>query len=106
MRFFARQLMIGAWQAMRYRSGAHYDPWVATDAGSIFLLSVDDDHKAAFEARLTELVATGLPEAGDIPEPRWQHCPMARVNGFGEIGVWTPIEPKRFGGWYVDVRVS
>ncbi|NVO14044.1 MAG: hypothetical protein HXX10_08410 [Rhodoplanes sp.] len=104
VRFFARQHMVGGWQAMRWRAGAHYDPWVATEAGSIFLLAVEQADKDAFAARLSALVADGLPEAGVTGEPRWRHCPMARVNGYGEISLWKPVEPKKLGDWFVDIE--
>ncbi|MEZ5785679.1 MAG: hypothetical protein R3D62_04150 [Xanthobacteraceae bacterium] len=106
VRFFARQRMVGGWQAMRWRAGAHYDPWVATEAGSIFLLAVEQADKEAFAARLSAFVADGLPEAGVTGEPRWRHCPMARANGYGEISLWEPVKTKKFGDWYADIDIE
>lgn len=103
--FFARQRLIGGWQAMRFPvTTGHYDPWVATDPGAVFLLSVDEADEARFKDKLEALLLSGLPEADDIAEPRWDHCPLARVNGFGQISLWRPIERKRLGDWFVDVE--
>jgi hypothetical protein len=104
-RFFARQRLVGGWQAMRFRrSKDHYDPWVATDPGAVFSISVGKTVEADFKNKLKELLLSGLPEADEVMEPRWNHCPLARVNGFGEISLWRPSKVYGFGDWFIDVE--
>ncbi len=95
-RFFAMQRLSGGiYQHHRFRKdAAFYYPWILTEAGSAFVLRVDD--RDAAEAALTEWLEKGLP----IPEPvrefycippeegeQWKHCPFIPQNGFGEIAV-------------------
>jgi hypothetical protein len=95
--FFARQSLIGGWQAMRYRGGPGrpYTPWLATERGSVFLLSVPAKKGMSFKRRLTMLLEQGLPEADAIVGASWEVCPLPRVNGFGQISLHDPRKLAR-----------
>ena len=86
--FYARQKMIGGFQAKRFRDRQkeNYYPYVLTEAGSVFVLE-----NVKVDA-LEELQKTGLPlpeqVAASLPENAyWQGCPFVPENGYGEFTV-------------------
>jgi hypothetical protein len=85
--FYARQkLRGGAYQRQRFQGGpsAVYQPWLLTDAGAVFALTVKDSAKA--QATLNQWLARGLPLA-DGWSPDWSKNPYQSANGFGEIAL-------------------
>jgi hypothetical protein len=89
---YARQRYCGGYLAMRYREkGAFYQPHLATLMGSVFMFDVAPDRKAQAAAKISELLRSGLPVAGDFAQPHWQTCPMPRENGYGAVDLWRPF---------------
>ncbi|MCA9735174.1 MAG: hypothetical protein H6696_03335 [Deferribacteres bacterium] len=85
--FFARQKMIGGFQAKRFRvrqTRQQYYPYVLTEAGSVFLLENVNMKK------LEKIQLAGLPLPENIkatlpPDAHWQGCPFVPENGYGEF---------------------
>lgn len=95
IRFYARQRLIGGWQALRYPSTkGHYDPWILTEAGSVFLLVPPREDQEKFRRVLERVLTTGLPEQGVPVGESWRTCPFPRINGFGEVALWSPKAMK------------
>ncbi len=87
--FFARQKMLGGYQAMRFPTGNSYYPYILTEAGSVFILKVSEEAKA--RKILQCLQWNGLPLPKSIlrktsqPQEAWRYCPFVPENGFGEV---------------------
>ena len=101
--FYARQSVRGGYyQQQRFnRQDTHYEPWLMTNAGSVFALTVVDADVAA--KKLDAWLRRGLP----IPESwhkkyaDWRSNPYLPQNGFGEIAInylehdkWSPLAQK------------
>lgn len=81
IRHFARQRLVGGYQALRYPAcETGYMPYVLTCAGSVFLLDGPRE-------RLEELLRCGLPPVAPYNERDWKTFPFGRENGFGAIAV-------------------
>lgn len=66
----------------------NYQPYVLTDAGSVFVFAVNDEDKA--KTILADWQAKGLPLPQAVKDERtdqWQHNPYLPQNGYGEIAV-------------------
>ena len=88
LRFFARQRLVGGYQAMRYRADkAPYAPYIATLPGSVFVLNVEPAKAQAAQTKIAEWLTFGLPVNGDFLEPHWKTCPMPRENGYGAVAL-------------------
>ena len=91
VRFFSRQKFYGGYLAKRYKLSQHYYPIIVTEAGSVFVLKINNREKA--EKILLRLREKGLPLPSTIvqrvPENRehWELCPFVPENGYGEIRV-------------------
>ncbi|ETX03371.1 MAG: hypothetical protein ETSY2_33655, partial [Candidatus Entotheonella gemina] len=92
IRFFASQSLAGGYQVYRFQPSKPYNPFLLTDAGSVFVLQAVSDVTAA-QAELQKWLAHGL----DLPPwaitrygEDWQTCPFLRHDGFGEIAVNLP----------------
>lgn len=90
--FFATQSLAGGnylWQ--RFQRASHnpvYRPWLLTDAGSVFILSVRDAARA--EKCITQWLSSGLPLPGWAKTEftsDWRHNPFLPENGFSEIAL-------------------
>ena len=91
--FHARQHLAGGeylWQ--RFQGGNSYNPWLLTDAGSVFVLSGGADA----EKLIADWLARGLPipkwaeqlYAGEKADgAHWSRNPYIPQNGYGEIAV-------------------
>lgn len=89
--FYARQtLRGGGYQQRRFQGTQAYAPWLLTDAGSVFVLTVTDAARA--NEALTTLTlwqSTGLPVASGWPA-KWNTNPYLPENGFGEVRLNEP----------------
>lgn len=91
LRFFAGQKMLGGYLTKRYQVMQQYYPFVVTEAGSVFVLKVNDlgGSSGIFE----DIERYGLPLPEDvlrlIPDQKqpWEVCPFVRENGYGEVCV-------------------
>lgn len=91
--FYARQkLRGGGYQRLRFQSGAAYRPWLLTDAGAVFALTVKDADRA--NKTLQDWLARGLPLAEGCSTD-WRQNPYQSANGFGEIA----IDQSCHGDW-------
>lgn len=82
--FFARRRMAGGYAATRYRAyGPAYFPFVLTEPGSVFRLSLKTPEA---RAAVTRSLRFGLPAAdlGGV-STNWQSCPYVPENGYGEV---------------------
>ena len=83
VRAFARQRLVGGYIALRYPLRRdRYEPYLLTEAGSVFLLQAPD--QAARDA-LTNAARLGLPPHFPHRDVTWQTCPFMRENGFGAL---------------------
>jgi hypothetical protein len=91
VRFFARQKFSGGYLSKRFKLYDHYYPFILTEAGSVFVLKINNREKA--EKILQRLQIKGLPLPSTItqrvPENRepWELCPFVSENGYGEIRI-------------------
>ncbi|MFQ5633342.1 MAG: hypothetical protein ACE5I1_31640, partial [bacterium] len=89
--FFARQKMVGGYLSRRYAAGDTYYPYILTEAGSVFVLEIEEAYKA--KTILTEIRKYGLPLPDEIlgtlkdKNASWAQCPFVPENGFGEIQI-------------------
>lgn len=99
VRYFARQRLSGGnYRHAVFRKNSDYQPWLLTEAGSVFLLqSTVDVSTEVCQMLIEDWLAHGLP----IKEQRqlefygitkeigaqWQSCPFIPQNGYGEIAV-------------------
>ncbi|WP_287372222.1 RAMP superfamily CRISPR-associated protein [Prosthecochloris sp.] len=92
IRFFARQKYAGGYQAKNnFQLHEHYYPFVLTEAGSVFVLDIDEPEKAG--RILQNFRQNGLPLPSGITKlilpdkEQWQQCPFVPENGYGEIRI-------------------
>ena len=92
--FASQSLAGGNYLAKRFQAkhkpNAAYNPYLLTDAGSVFVFDVKDATKA--KDKVEEWLASGvLPQwAIDSFGETWQHNPYIPTNGFGEIALHEP----------------
>jgi hypothetical protein len=116
VRFFARQSLSGGlYQYGRFRkkSDAPYQPWVLTDAGSVFLFTASDQNEA--KNKVISWLKYGLEVPGStlraydltLSDDLWKYCPFIPQNGFGEIAVNLKIHSggKPKPGQYDNITV-
>ncbi|MCA8996355.1 MAG: hypothetical protein KDA80_05215 [Planctomycetaceae bacterium] len=90
-RFFARQSVYGGFVSRRARND-RYEPFLLTDRGSVFVLTVADQAKS--QTLLMQWSKQGLPNASWLTaryasdgSPLWQRCPYIQENGYGEVAI-------------------
>ena len=89
--YYARQSLRGGhYQSQRFKNGAVYAPWLVTNAGSVFVLTVTNVDTAA--GALSCWLQRGLPIPADWGSQyaAWQTNPYLPQNGFGEIAIHYP----------------
>ncbi len=91
-RFFARQTLHGGYLGRRFGRGSHYEPFLVTEAGSVFVLKVVNDDAATDSAAAWQTGGLLVPAwAGDryrvAGRELWQTCPFLPHAGFGEVAV-------------------
>jgi hypothetical protein len=98
VRFFAQQQLAGGWYLhRRFQSGKPYNPFVLTDAGSVFVLKAATEKEVEARRWIDEWLSFGLPLPGWAVNERyaregklgshWTNCPYLPENGYGEINV-------------------
>ena len=87
--FFASQSLAGGeYLHKRFQSNNPYNPFLLTDAGSVFVFDVTDQTKA--DSKIDDWLKHGLPLpdwAKNLYGNNWETCPFLPENGFGEIAV-------------------
>lgn len=93
--FFASQSLAGGeYLHKRFQSSKPYNPFILTDAGSVFVFDVSDEVSAS--ERIDKWLRHGLPLPDwavelylkNVNERNyWQYLPFLPENGFGEIAV-------------------
>ena len=102
-RFFARQFLSGGrYQHGRFRQAKGYQPWLLTEAGSVFIFQVNDLEQAETTVKLW--LSNGLPISDPIlaayeiqcqEGSLWERCPFIPQNGYGEIAVNLDIHEEK-----------
>ena len=103
VRYFARQKLAGGYYLHeRFQDGNEYEPFLLTEAGSVFVLKVENGEKAC--QKIEEWVKHGLtfPEWARKRYRRngregdhWSNCPFVRENGYGEVAVNMEIHTSK-----------
>ena len=96
---FAQQHLAGGNHLYHYfqknkKADQPYDPWLLTDAGSVFVFTVKD---VKAQAKLAAWLTGGLPLPGWAKQrfgDHWQHNPYRPENGFGEVAVHVSPFPR------------
>ncbi len=93
--FFASQSLAGGeYLYKRFQFSKSYNPFLLTDAGSVFIFNVTDETQA--KAKISDWLENGLPLpdwAKDLylknigEKDYWEHLPFLPENGYGEIVV-------------------
>lgn len=97
VRFFARQHLAGGrYLHQRFQSGKPYEPFLLTEAGSVFLLAAAEGQEKKARERLKSFARHGLPlppwaveryACGGHRGDHWQANPYLPENGWGEAAV-------------------
>ena len=104
-RFFATQSLAGGFYLWkRFQKTQTYQPYLLTDAGSVFVLSPQKGKEQHAQECIEKWCLNGLPvpkwaikeyKLSDKPEEQWSNCPYIPQNGYGEIAVNLPIHWDR-----------
>ncbi|MDX6499881.1 MAG: hypothetical protein QOG23_3141 [Blastocatellia bacterium] len=96
-RYFAGQHLAGGdYLHRRFQSGKPYNPFLMTDAGSVFVLKPTQDNGEKGKDKIEDWLLHGLPLPGWAIErfkrnnengDHWSNCPYVSENGYGEIAV-------------------
>ena len=79
--FFASQHLEGGYIALRYPPrDDRIEPWLLTDAGSVFLVEPKNP-----DDRIDDLLRLGLPPATWLNDCSWEKFPFGRENGYGQV---------------------
>ncbi|MEW6127211.1 MAG: RAMP superfamily CRISPR-associated protein [Acidobacteriota bacterium] len=105
VRYYASQSLAGGeYLYKRFQSGKPYNPYLLTEAGSVFVLKAIED---TAKDKIQLWLKTGLP----IPEwakkrfarnaenndgDDWRNCPYIPQNGYGEIAVNLKVHKENF----------
>lgn len=103
--FFATQSLAGGFLHWRYRHGQVYNPWLLTDAGSVFVLEPSENESGRF-GTAHEVIQLwnerGIPVPANLLQVYceldvgmahteqsevWDACPFIPHNGYGEVTV-------------------
>jgi hypothetical protein len=98
VRFFASQsLMGGRYLVDRFQPARPYNPFLLTDAGSVFVVQAEPGSVSSAQAKIDAWLQHGLPLpdwAANRYRDAWNTCPFRAVDGFGEIAVNLPCHTK------------
>ena len=113
VRYFASQTLTGGhYLHERFKKGNPYNPYLLTEAGSVFVLESVVGRATEASACIKRWHERGLPlpawafvdyARNNKPGDDWSNCPYLPENGFGEIAVnlkvhWDSAPPK--GGFH------
>jgi hypothetical protein len=97
VRFFAQQSLAGGFYLhRRFQPGKAYNPYLLTDAGSVFVLQPNKGQEAQAQQCIDDWLEHGLtlPQwaidryaRNGRPGNHWANCPYLPANGYGEIAV-------------------
>jgi hypothetical protein len=96
-RFFAKQSLAGGYYLWkRFQYPRPYEPWLLTDADSVFVLCPQVGKEKVAQQYIEKWFNTGLPvpkwavnkyQLGEEAASYWERCPFIPQHGFGEIAV-------------------
>ena len=88
--YYSRQTMTGGYLHYRFQESRPYEPFLVTNAGSVFVLNAAPNQEAQATELLERWVSQGLP----LPEwaiqrygREWKTNPYVPESGFGEVAV-------------------
>ncbi len=90
--YFAQQTLTSTYyHQQRYKPKESYYPEWLTDAGSVFVLNINDE---ATLKNLTKLASAGLPAQQEVDgaEANWKTTPFLPEHGYGEIQINNKIQ--------------
>jgi hypothetical protein len=97
VRFFARQSLAGGFYLhRRFQPGKAYNPFLLTEAGSVFVLRPKAGQAVKAQQCIDQSLAHGLSfpdwaieryRRNGLPGDHWKNCPYLSANGYGEIAV-------------------
>jgi CRISPR/Cas system CSM-associated protein Csm3 (group 7 of RAMP superfamily) len=99
VRYFASQSLAGGkYLHKRFQPGKPYNPYLLTDAGSVFVLRAVAGKEAEAASFITASLRNGLPlplwakvryarDSNSRDGDNWANCPYIPQNGYGEIAV-------------------
>ena len=100
-RFFASQSLAGGFYLWkRFQQNKIYQPYLLTDAGSVFVLKATGDNA---QKVIKKWLEHGLPlpdwaggkyKRNNKDGNHWENCPYIHHNGYGEIAVNLDVYPK------------
>lgn len=101
--YFATQKMVGGdYYYQRFQKNNErfkgYQPWVMTEAGSVFVMSVNTKHKKDAQSILTQWQDYGLSlpkSVADAYGNTWDKNPFIKQNGYGEV----VVNPQKYMGF-------
>jgi len=89
--FFAMQKLRGGFLRRRRGDFPYYYPYYLTEAGSVFVLKLEDQEKEKAKEKFDAWRAKGLDLPGWATQVYgrevWKKCPYVPENGFGEVTV-------------------
>ncbi len=95
-RYFARQSLAGGYLVRRFQAGRPYNPFLLTDAGSVFVLKATGPEDKARKV-IDRWLKHGLelpPWAEDRYGSDYRTCPFLPEDGFGEVAVNLPCHTE------------
>jgi CRISPR/Cas system CSM-associated protein Csm3 (group 7 of RAMP superfamily) len=119
VRFFAKQSLAGGFYLWkRFQNSKDYQPYLLTDAGSVFVLKPRQEQENVAKKFIEKWSKTGLPlptwavdeyKRGDNGGDHWANCPYIPQNGYGEIAVnlsihWDRNPGGKFAPIYEEVK--
>lgn len=90
--YFAEQTLTGTYyHQQRHQTEKKYYPEWLTNAGSVFVLTINDEDTLA---RLIKLASTGIPAHQEVDgsKANWKTTPYLPEQGYGEIQINNPVQ--------------
>ena len=87
LQFFGRQRWVGGYQARRFSASPDYYPQLLTEAGTVFVLTLQASQEE--EDKVKRLAVSGLPLPASIPDKKrqFERSPFNPENGYGEVTI-------------------
>jgi hypothetical protein len=98
VRYLATESLAGGYYLHKRFQGekAEYQPWLLTDAGSVFVLRANPGMDTTAQNKIGEWLQSGLSlptwakkryAGAELSGDHWRRCPYLRENGYGEVVV-------------------